>query len=151
MIQRPQTVFLTLALILLVVSCSLNLAVFSSDNLGEAPLYMNMLCFSANGQVENYRCSSLLVLVSVSVIFTVLAIFGYKNYNKQIRFCNFAMVAELLWAANFAAIAFTLDDFTTFTPGIGASFPLIALVLTFVSRWLIKKDRKFLRDCERIR
>lgn len=152
MIQRIQTVYLALAIICIVVSVCFPLGYFDPEAMG-FPYTLNSLCLAdKDGAVQSYLPVTLMVLDTIAIIFSGVAIMGYKNHNRQISQCNLTILVELLWVVNYGAYVLLLaPDATTFRPGFGAVLPLIAIVLTFLARKGVKADRKLLRDTERIR
>lgn len=151
MIQRIQTVYLALAVILLVLCCCMPLAHFEPEGMGKASAMYSIVMIDGQGAIASYLPSALLVLLVIAEVLSVYAIIDFKNRRRQMRTCRFAMLAEMLWLVGYAAI---LSHFSKdFTPHVTvwASFPLIAMILTTMARHAIKKDDDLVRSAERFR
>lgn len=151
MIQRIQTVYLTLAVIMLVFCCCMSLAEFEPVGMGLPSTMYSLMMINGEGTVESYLPSVLFGIVVVTEIVSVLAIMGYHNRRGQMKLCTLAMICNLLWIACFAGIAFMLKGDATVHPCFASCLPVIALVLTFLARRAIKSDEELVRSADRIR
>jgi len=89
----------------------------------------------------------------LSVIFSLFALFQFKNRSKQVKSCLLSILAIALSYAGI--IIHSLDsetiteEATAYNPFI--AFPLIALVLLILAIVAIRKDEKLVRSADRIR
>lgn len=151
MIQRIQTVYLALAVLLLVLCCCMPLAEFEPQGMGLPFVMYNLALLTGEGVAESYLPASLLLLVGITELVLISAIVGYRDRRKQMKTCGFAMFFELLWIAVYGVFALVLVPETTFHPCFSACLPVIALVLTWMAKRAIKKDDDLVRSADRIR
>lgn len=151
MIQRIQTVYLSLAVILLVLCCCMPLAEFEPEGMGLPYVMYSLVLLNGNHAVESYLPASLLVVVGIAELVMIAAIVGYRNRRKQMKTCVFAMFLHLVWLFNYGVFAFVLVPNTTFHVKLAACLPLVALLLTWMARRAIKKDDDLVRSADRIR
>ncbi len=151
MLQRIQSIYLALAIILLVLCCCMPLAVFEPEGMGFPRMMYSLVAVNADGAIESYLPAVLLAVVVFAELFSVLALMGYKNRKKQMSLCSITAVFELLWIICYAGITFLLKGSDTFRPELAACFPVIALILTLMARRAIKKDDDLVRSADRIR
>lgn len=151
MIQRIQSVYLALAVILLVLCCCMPLAVLEPEGMGKPAVMYSLVVIGGDGAIMSYLPLALFILVLIAEIITVFAIFGYKNRRRQMKMCRTAMLTELLWLAGYAGLLYYFGK--DFTPHVSmaAFIPIIALILTFMARRAIKKDDDLVRSAERFR
>jgi membrane protein CcdC involved in cytochrome C biogenesis len=85
----------------------------------------------------------------LSVIFTLLAIFQFKNRSKQVKSCLVSMLAiacayvVLIWRS------MQIGEQAGFNPLI--AFPMIAFILIIMAIIAIRKDEKLVRSADRLR
>ena len=151
MIQRIQSVYLALAVIMLVLCCCMALVEFEPVGMGLPSTMYSLMLINGEGSVESYLPSVLFGVVVLAELVTVLAIMGYHNRRGQMKLCSLAMVFDLLWIVCFAGITFYLKGDATFHPCFASCLPVIALVLTWLARRAIKKDEELVRSADRIR
>lgn len=151
MIQRIQTVYLALAVILLVLCCCMPLAQFEPIGMGKPAVLYSLVLIGGNGIIESYLPVSLLFIIVAAEIILALSIFTYKNRKRQIWICKVAMFLELLWLLGYALILYLFSYNYTPHASIGASFPLMAMILTFMAKMAIIKDENLVRSADRIR
>lgn len=151
MIQRIQSVYLLLATISLVVCCCLPLATFSTEGLGLPSVLRNLFLLDAQGHILSYVPVVLLVLITLAVAVTVLAVFGYKNRKRQMKTCLMAMLFEALWIVAYAVVCKFECPGTVWHPAVGGALPIVAFILTWLARRAIWADEKLVRSADRIR
>jgi hypothetical protein len=151
MIQRIQSVYLALAVILLVLCCCMPLATFEPIGMGKPSVMYSLVVINGNGTITSYLPILLFCILVIAEIILVFALLGYKNRRRQMSMCRGAMLAELLWIICYAGILYFCGE--EFTPhiSIAAFMPLIAFILTFMARRAIKKDDDLVRSAERFR
>lgn len=151
MIQRIQTVYLALAVILLVLCCCMPLATFEPAGMGKPSVMYSLVIISGAGEITSFLPAALFVVVVFAELVSVFAIMGYRNRRRQMRLCRLAVILELLWLAGYAGEFFSVGD--GFTPRVclAASFPIIAIILTVMARIAIRKDDNLVRSADRLR
>lgn len=147
MIQRIQTLYLVIVLLLSVVLFLV--PVYSMETLA-------VLNSSTPTGLQQFTVLSnivYLVLNSVAAVFALVSIFLYKNRTLQIRLCNLNMLIICI----FIATIFYFADHSKTNPDamvhyeIGCYFPLIQLVFTFLAMRAIRKDDELVRSADRLR
>lgn len=151
MIQRIQTVYLALAVILLVLCCCMPLADFEPAGMGLSSTMYSLVFLSADGAIESYLPSVLFVIVVFTELTTITAIMGYNNRRRQMKTCSVAMILNLLWIIGYAVITYFLKGEDTLHPCFASCLPVLALILTWLARKAIKKDDDLVRSADRIR
>lgn len=145
MIQRIQTVFLLLAIILLAVTIFIPLASFQKAT-GEV---VDISALSNTGL-------SIFVLGSsvVSMLLCAVSIFLYKTRKKQIILSYLALLPILLMCGYFIGYAFGLissEQKWELSTVKGIILPVVSLVFILFAIKKIKADEKLVRSLDRIR
>ncbi|MDR1372064.1 MAG: DUF4293 domain-containing protein [Dysgonamonadaceae bacterium] len=129
MIQRIQTIYLLIAVAL------------------------TGVMFVPMEMMDNFRLVWKIFIYSgwgLSVIFSLFAIFQYKNRSKQVKSCLLAM---LFIACAYGVIiwqSFKLNEQQiSYNPLI--AFPMIAFILLILAIIAIRKDEKLVRSADRLR
>ncbi len=152
MIQRKQTVFLLLAVIITVVCLCLPLCGFSSEQgiFGESVMY-NLWIVTPDG-THDLSVWALFAILLVTCPIALFAVFSFHNRVLQWRLCVFNILLILGWYIVFACFVIGKRN------GIGSSdiyltsvLPLISGVLYFMARKAILADEALIRSSERIR
>ena len=151
MIQRIQTVYLALAVILLVLCCCMPLATFEPAGMGKSSVMYSLAIINGDGAIASLLPIALFFVVVLAEIVSVFAIMGYKNRRRQMKLCLLAIFLEILWVVGYAGQLLSVDNGFTPRVCVAASFPLIAIILTFMARRAIKKDDDLVRSAERFR
>ena len=157
MIQRKQTIFLSLSLLSFVF---LLVAPFASFKLGtELTCYISIFAIqNLEGFTKlNYMFIIMQILVTLFMSLTGVAIFMYKKRSLQVRLCAFALLTNILVIL---AIFLTTTMFTnalqlpTENP-INYLFPtyvpLVTLLFVFAAQRAIRKDAAIIRSLNRLR
>lgn len=143
-LQRIQTVYLLVAVILMAIFTFMPVLSITNEN--------NVFVVGAltNG-IVNSPSIVLLVLDVLIVLFTIVTMFSFKNLKKQI---SMAGVLLLLVVTLLVTIAVML----VMQKGNGVAvlqwpvvFPIITMVMVMLARGGMKHDKKLLSDSERIR
>ncbi len=156
MIQRIQTVFLILVIIVQIVLFFTPLAVFISD-LSYYKLFLtNMKNMTPDSSLDMSFLIALplAIMNSVIIIIAGITIFKFKNRILQIRLnrFNILLIAILVvgilfgypqWMLNRAGADVTYEY--------GAYLPLISIVFLFIANIYIGKDEKLVRSADRLR
>lgn len=176
MIQRKQSLFLFVAVVLLLISMFSVTTVFTLESDKTTVEFSNFSCSTYFDDVEsktiisnvpqenkqqnpvavvksNYLYSVFAIMLFVSAVISVAAIILFKNRGKQMRLCNWAVFVILIYyIARYSCIISISNKFDyTFNVNVSDFFPLIALVLIVMARVAINKDDKLVKAADRIR
>lgn len=176
MIQRKQSLFLFVAVVLLLISMFSVTTVFTSESDKTTVEFSNFSCSTYFDDVEsktitsnvpqenkqqnpdavvksNYLYSVFAIMLFVSAVISVAAIILFKNRGKQMRLCNWAVFVILIYyIARYSCIISISNKFNyTFNVNVSNFLPLIALVLIVMARIAINKDDKLVKAADRIR
>lgn len=176
MIQRKQSLFLFVAVVLLLISMFSVTTVFTSESDKTTVEFSNFSCSTYFDDVEsktiisnvpqenkqqnpdvvvksNYLYSVFAIMLFISAVISVVAIILFKNRGKQMRLCNWAVFVILIYyIARYSCIISISNKFDyTFNVNVSDFFPLIALVLIVMARVAINKDDKLVKAADRIR
>ncbi|MBW6497044.1 MAG: DUF4293 domain-containing protein [Bacteroidales bacterium] len=156
MLQRIQSVFLTLVLVFAVLFVFLPLGKFDLEGLKIA-LKVTGLESSANIPAEfgqSWYGYVLLILVFGIMVLTVFSIFQFKRRLYQIQLGKF----NILLHVGLVVTAFFFTDQwqdnlpnLPFSYGAGIVLPLVAMILILMANRAIKKDDELVRSADRIR
>ena len=146
MLQRIQSIYLFLAAIASAIPAFLPLAYFSEK---EKTAVLN----SYAGDVTSPLIYSLLIFSIFAVIIAFIAIFGYKNRKRQMKWCNSLILANVLFYVCYGFICYKVVNGSDFSyrPTLWAAFPLLSIILTYLGKRGIKHDEAKVRAADRIR
>lgn len=156
MIQRIQTVYMALAVVLTVACLCLPVGVFTYDELAHAGIITineYNLCLVVDDIVEYTTWPMFAVLVP-SAALGVYSIFAYGNRRAQARFCVFNALLLVGWYVLYAVcsrVCSTGNGIFDFRPTVFAAFPCVALILYMMARRAILADEALVRAADRIR
>ena len=151
MIQRKQSVFLLLAVIISVICLSLPVGFYLPKGMGLDDTLMNLWIRHGNGAIDFATCPLFIILLVSSVI-SLLTIFAYKNRKLQVLLCNIIMLLNAGWYIAYAVFGTVkVPEEMTFRPALAAAFPLVAVILTLMARRGVIADEKLVRAADRIR
>lgn len=152
MIQRKQTIFLLIAVILTVFCLCLPLGTFTSESvLGEKHDMYNLWIAMADGS-HDYSIWALFVIQLLTCPIALIAIFMYHNRIVQSRFCTFNIFLIIGWYIVYKVFALNLEGtYGQFSMSYTSVFPLISLILYFMARKAILADEALVRAADRIR
>lgn len=130
MIQRIQTLFLTI--IVIVASTGLFLKLYSIDGNSHIVLEDN----------------NLTIVSSIISTISLVSIFMHGDRRKQIRLCYIIMFLSLIYGV-YIGIDYSKynTDFNTILIG----FPIIIFILAYLAQYFIKKDLKLVESADRLR
>ena len=147
MIQRIQSVFLLIVVILAALLLALPVYVFPD---------IKTVTTGAEVVVKSYgvKANVLLSIITGAIgMLSLIAILLYKNRNLQLRICklNMLLLCTLTGLLFFPAdtMGTSLDQRVSYQ--YGAYLPLIQLIFTFLASRAIKKDEELVRSADRIR
>jgi len=152
MIQRIQTLYLLLAGLLPAFTFFFPVAFMAK---GDSWLTITSMCYDvANvGEMAGRHPWGLAVLAALSVVLSFVALFGYKNRKRQLRWVHCALTSNMVWYLTLVAYAFSVAGRT----GLKLSFavccllPLVAMVSLWMARRGIRHDEALVRAADRIR
>jgi uncharacterized membrane protein YhdT len=147
MIQRIQTVYLLIALVLAVLGFFLDWVVYTTDAGSE------VLKPFSNDTVSNSTLTFLLALLSGLLVATIVQ---FKQRKQQMRNAKMSIAASLLVLAGFA-----LDHYLNIQEigsaqvemnyGIAVVLPILCAVLSWMALKAIKKDEDLVKSVDRLR
>ena len=152
MIQRIQTVYLAIALILLGLMAWLPFA--------EIALTDQVYTFSARGIIDESTGQALqngipiMTFLSIVLILQIIIIFGYKKRVRQMRMATYNIILMLGIVgicAYFRYASFKDLAVETVTYKIALVFPIVAAILNYLAIRAIGKDEALVRSIDRIR
>lgn len=155
MIQRIQTVYLALAVLLLAMPMMLRIALFSlAVPEGKYQLFPAHVLF--NGE-EVMQTIAVLASITVAVLLLVYAIMQYKNRSFQVNLIKVSILSQLVFLVMIffyldkvkALIAPTVEPVITYSPLLSA--PVVAIFLGMLAIRSIKKDDALVRSADRLR
>lgn len=152
MLQRKQTLFLLLALILTVVCLCLPAGMFYSSGMQPSSLMLNLWVKLPDGS-HDHSVWPMFAALLLSCPVTVAAILSYKNRIFQSRLCLMSMLLMLAWYAACAVYGYASPCVAeaSFTPSIAAALPLVNVILLLMARHAILADEAMVRAADRIR
>jgi hypothetical protein len=160
MIQRIQTVYLSLAIIALALLFFFQLASFPSDS---GMVYLKFFLTGIKNPTPDGTVPfamgyfvPLILIVLVIAILDGMAISLYKNRPKQIRLTNIAVMLNILFILAVLFIYIPMIERKTgikpdYAGGIGIYMPVISLMFLVLANRSIKRDEKLVRSSDRLR
>ena len=161
MIQRIQSVYMLLAVVLTVVCLCMQVGTFLVADLPVMSEF-NLWCTDALGG-RHYLTWPLFAVLVLSAAIGLCNIFLYRNRKVQARICLLNALLLVGWYilyVVFAHVAFSMvagkmlaTDLieATFRPSVVAALPAVALLLYVMARYAIRADEKLVRAADRIR
>lgn len=150
MIQRKQTLYLLLAIVLTIVTLSTQTATLTDDGVVVERVY-NLMRIRHSGEVSYDVCPLFLILMVAATI-GVYAIFMFKQRLRQAAWCLAAVGLYLVWYVALAVYSKSLaPDALHFHLSWHAVLPGISCILFFMARKAILADEKLVRAADRIR
>ena len=148
MIQRKQSIFLLLAIVIAIFQFLIPFQTFNYNN--------NSLSFYTlpgnDTEIMNVNLYILFVLNSCILILAGIVIFLFKKRTLQYKLANFGVLLNMLLMGLFFSLSFTKENLTgEINFKIGAFLPLINAFLYYLAAYFIKKDEELVRSADRIR
>jgi magnesium-transporting ATPase (P-type) len=148
MIQRIQSLYLLVALVLIVSMFFLPFSVFKLDGV------ISLINQPFDSSTPIVICKYALLLLAIVIVFLLLfAILSFKNRDKQMKLCkkNIALLL-FLFVIEVLCILFLKSKITeAIRPTIISVFPLISAVLCYMALKSIKKDDDLVKSVDRLR
>ena len=154
MLQRIQTIYLLLIVVLTVAMLFLPLAVLQQ---GDALFSFDASGVSTMAPADAellYPSWGLFVLTAIIALVAFVTIFLYKKRILQIRLCIFNALLMVGFYAFFAYLIYSLKegmDGMSVSVKIALSFPLISLILDYLAIRNIGADEALVRSLNRLR
>lgn len=154
MIQRIQTVYLIVALILLAVMFFQPLVAF--ENQGET-LYIlsatGIEDLGKTGVLSEVQTYPIAIIIGVMAIINMLSIFTFKKRVLQMRLCvyNSVFLTGSMGMIYFYSSQIANETGAAMQIQWGSALPLVALIFTILAIRGIRKDEKLIRSMDRIR
>lgn len=150
MIQRKQTIFLFLALLVTIACLCLPVGSFEPKGMGAENQLMNLWISDANGG-KNFNVWALFAILLITCPIHLFAIFDYHNRRRQTRFCLFSMLMIVGWYVVYGVFSQILMTGFTFHVEFAACFPFVAFILLWLARHAILADEALVKAADRIR
>lgn len=151
MIQRKQSVFIFLAVVLCVVCLCMPIGNYGAGALNAAVEYNLFLENQTTGQ-RFFSTWPLFAIMVASAALGIYSIFMYHNRIAQARVCSLNMLLLVGWYVVYAVFTNLLGGGNmSFTPTLPGVLPAFAIVFYFMARKAILADEKLVRDADRIR
>lgn len=147
MIQRIQTVYLSISIILLGLIFWLPLAEINASG----QIYLFDIKGMHKAEELFFSGLPLILFLSLIVILHLVVLFSYKNRIRQIRILIFNLVLLLGLFAIFFWFAYMGFKGAQVGFRIAAAFPIIAIILDYLAIRAIGKDEALIRSMNRIR
>lgn len=149
MIQRIQTVYLLLVVVVLVTSMCLSLGTFVDSEMimyKFTPLGVNL----PEGLHSTWGLFSLLLL---STIISFASIFLFKNRILQMRMCIFNIILMIGYYVTFLVFMYSIkgDLEATFQINWALCLPIVAMILTYLAARAIGRDEVLVKAADRLR
>lgn len=152
MIQRKQTLFLLLTVVVSLVCIWLPVGVYVPQSLNVDSTMYNMWILKGDGNTD-FSTFPLIILQLMGMLISIFTIFMYNKRKLQIKLCNVGMIVYIIWYAAYALLITQdlLGDNVKFHVSFAAVLPLVCIVLLFMARKGVKDDEALLRAAERLR
>lgn len=147
MIQRIQTVYLLISVVLIGLLFALPFAEIAKDG---AIYLFNFIGVSADG-VTKMNGIIIPVLIFLILMLQGYAIMSFKNRPLQLKVVGYAIVVLLALIGVFFYFTYISFGGAQISYKIAMTFPLIAIILDYLAIRAIKKDEALIRSIDRIR
>lgn len=152
MIQRKQTLFILLAIILSITCLSLPIGIFEPQTMGDNATLFNLAIIDGNGSYKVGTSMLLFVLLLITCPIGLYTIFKYKNRKLQMSLCVLNIILILLWYGVFYLTGYVMGyEKMDFHPKFASCLPLAIMVFYIMARQGIKADERLVRSADRIR
>ena len=156
MIQRKQTLFLLLAVIVCALCLFLPVGSVEPKGMGADSLVYNLgVVMGDGGLAFSTTCLPLFVLLSVTAILSLVTIFLYKNRKVQMSICKCTMLLQVLWVIDYVLILLGIIPIPEVQGKMGIEFaaclPIVSLILVAMAYKGVNDDEKLVKAADRIR
>lgn len=151
MIQRKQTLYLLLSLVVTVACLCMPVAKLEPQGMGLSTLIYNLGTVVPDRGI-NFSNWPLFALLVVTIPLEACAIFLYRRRPLQAKLCSWSIVFCLAWYVYYAfALHAAAGDEYAFHLQFAACLPLVAVIALFLARRGVIHDEKLVRSADRIR
>ncbi len=151
MIQRKQTLYLLLSLVVTVACLCMPVAKLEPQGMGLSTLIYNLGTVVPDRGI-NFSNWPLFALLVVTVPLEAFAVFSYRRRPLQAKLCSWSIVFCLAWYVYYAfALHAAAGDEYAFHLQFAACLPLVAVIALFLARRGVIHDEKLVRSADRIR
>ena len=155
MIQRVQTLFLSIAIVTCFLLFFFPIAIYQHDILTYKLFVTHMVYVDQQTTINFWATSPMLFLLLGSMLLSLVAIFTFKKRKLQLLFVNI----NILFTITLVALIFLFysdhffRDIVKVQPSyqIGGFIPLISLVFLILAFRAIRKDEALLKSADRLR
>lgn len=150
MIQRKQTLFMLVAVVLCILCLCLPIGTFYAEGMRMGTEY-NLWIYTMQG-TRDFSVCPLFVILLLSSVLGLYSIFCFHNRVLQARLCVFNMLMLIGWYIVFAVFSQVLGGGKiTFEIEFAAVAPMFSIAMYFMSYKAIWSDEKLVRSADRIR
>lgn len=151
MIQRIQSVYMLIAVIVNIVCLCMQIGTFTADGMVTAHVY-NLWTVNATDGSRIFNTWPLFAILVLSSAFGLFTIFMYRNRITQARFCTFNSLLIVGWYILYAVLAHVLaSDEQSFCPAFASVLPVVSLIGFILARRGIIADERLVKAADRIR
>jgi hypothetical protein len=158
MIQRIQTVYLSLAFIAIALLFAFPLAQFFAEN-GAYVFSITGLKNMVPGDPPAFNSLIFLPMIIVTVgigLLTLYTIFQFKNRSFQVKLTNIGVLTAIvlimgIFFLYIPMIEKKINIIPDYSKAFGIYLPLVALVFLVMANRAIKRDEKLVRSADRLR
>lgn len=154
MIQRKQTLYLLLAAVATLACLSLPLGSIEQQGMGVEPVLYNIALVTQGntGASLDFTYAPLAVLLAVTAILELTAIFLFKNRMRQSRLCAISIAVIFAWIVLFMYFKyFGMTETGQLQQGFAAYLPFVSAVFNWLAFRAIRADEQLVRSADRIR
>jgi len=156
MIQRIQTVYMFLAIVMLILCACMPIGTYYPEGMGGAKTLYNLAIIDSASASWDFTCAGLVFFLALPAVFTAQNIFQYNNRKRQITYCKISIWLLVLWYVLYAVTATMLcPKGYTFDTNVLSLLPAILPTIGIIFLWLAKRginhDEKLIRSIDRIR
>ena len=150
MVQRKQTVFMLVAVVLSVLCLCLPVGTFYAEGMRVGTEY-NLWIYTIQG-TKDFSVCPLFIILLLSSVLGIYSIFTFHNRIFQARLCVFNMLLLIGWYIVFGVFSQVFGGSTvSFELEFASVAPMFAIVMYFMSYKAIWSDEKLVRAADRIR
>ena len=148
MIQRKQTLFLIIAVILTIVCMSTQVAALYNDSGIEFARLYNLWLTDGQGN-NSFLSVPLFICLLISSVTSIITIFLYMKRKLQATLCLVNIIVLVAWYIFLAVLPQQTGG--TMNLRLSAALPACSIILLFMARKGILADEKLVRSLDRIR
>ena len=151
MIQRKQTLFLLIALIVTIACLYLPLGSIEPNGMGVSPVLFN-LGVKGQGIAFDFGYVPLFILLVLTCPISIITILLYKRRKLQSKLCVGNIIIDILWYAYLGYCwVYEFSPIGDYHPNLVTVLPLISIILYVMARRGILRDERLVRAADRIR